>query len=153
MAQHVTDRDSLLKALAPLRDGLFLGTDLVYDEASHTMTLSLTCPDTAAAGGGGRGFFLRPGKNSYRRHAIQVRHIVSYKQYLVASLEEVYVLDRAEVGRGGQELAFYFRPGDRAVMDVDQIDVRVEDVGRATAPSRKPGVVNPLLAKEKARRR
>jgi hypothetical protein len=152
MAHHVTDRDSLLKAIAPLRDGLFLGTELAYDEKSRTLTLSLTCPDGAAAGGG-RGFFLRPGKNSYRRHAIQVRRIVSYKQYLAAGPDEVYVLDRAEVGRGGQELAFYFRPGDRAVMDVEQIDVRVEDAGRATAPPRKPGVVNPLLAKEKARRR
>src|SRR5687768_15771057 len=92
MAQHVTDRDSLLKALAPLRDGLFFGTDLVYDEQSRTMTLTLTCPDTASAGGGGHGFFLRPGKNSYRRHAIQVRRIVSYKQSLVADPGEVYVL-------------------------------------------------------------
>jgi hypothetical protein len=38
-------------------------------------------------------------------------------------------------------------------MDVEQIDVTVEDAGRATAPPRKPQIVNPIVAKEKARRR
>ena len=150
MATHVTDRDSFLKALAPLRDSLFAGTDLVHDAAARTMTLTITCEDHSS--GGGRGFIQRMGRTKHRRVVIHVRHIVSYKQYLATGPSDVYVLDRAEVGRGGQELAFYFRPGDRAVMDVEQIDVRVEDAGRATSLPRRPAIINPVIAKEKARR-
>lgn len=152
MATHLTDRDSLLKAFAPLRDALFLGTDLVHDPGGRTMTLTLTCEDPGSSGKG-RGFLLRSGKKRFRRVVIQARRIVSYKQYLATGPGDVYVLDRVEVGRGGQELAFYFRPGDRAVMDVEEIDVRVEDAGYASSMPRRPAAVNPILAKEKARTR
>lgn len=150
MATPVTDRDSFLKALAPLRDALFVGTDLVHDAAAGTMSLTVTCEDRAS--GGGRGFLRRAGWKKHRRVVIHVRHIVSYKQYLTTGPSDIYVLDRAEVGRGGQELAFYFRPGDRAVMDVGQIDVRVEDAGHATSLPRRPDIINPVIAREKARR-
>jgi len=56
----------------------------------------------------------------------------------------VYVVDRGEVGRGGEELALYFRPGDRAVMDVARIDGALTDAGKATSMPRKPVVMNPL---------
>jgi len=146
---QITDRDSFLKAMAPLREATFTGADLVYDEEAREMTLALTREDRATGRQG-----LLPGrrKNSWLRTVIHVRRIVSYRQSLASGPDEVYVLDRAEVGRGGQEVAFYFRPGDRAVMDVEHIEARVEDAGRATAPPRKPVIVNPVVAKEKARR-
>ena len=149
MKHHIADRDSFLKALAPLREAVFSGRDLVYSSEAGSLSFTLTREDPASRPG-----FL-PGRRrpAWLQTVIHVRRIVSYKQYLAAGPDEVYVLDRGEVGRGGSELAFYFRPGDRAVMDVEQIDVTVEDAGRATAPPRKPQIVNPIVAKEKARRR
>src|SRR3989442_14719953 len=80
---------------------------------------------------------------------MMVRRITSYKQSLAGAPDDVYVFDRAEVGRAGQELAFFFRPGDRAVMDVESIDGFVEDAGRATAAPRAPVIQNPILKEEK----
>ncbi len=145
MKQQFSDRASFLKMLSALRDATFFGRDLVFDEGTGTMTLTVTRTDTAGGGGG----FPWGRKPSYLRTAITVRNILSYKQYLTAGQDDVYVLDRAEVGRAGRELAFYFRPGDRAVMDVAQIEGRVEDTGKATSAPRKPVIVNPLLSKER----
>ncbi|MGH9869149.1 MAG: hypothetical protein ACREAA_13420 [Candidatus Polarisedimenticolia bacterium] len=149
MKQQISDRDSFLKAMAPLREATFTGADLAYDEKAREMTFTLTREDPSTR----RQSFL-PGlrRNSWLRTVIHVRHIVSYRQSLASGQDEVYVLDRAEVGRGGQELAFYFRPGDRAVMDVENIEAWVEDAGRATAPP-KAVIVNPIVAKDKAGRR
>jgi hypothetical protein len=80
---------------------------------------------------------------------VTVRHITGYRQYLAGETDDVFIIDRVEVGRGGQELAFYFRPGDRAVIDVDQIGGTVVDVGKATSAPRRPAIRNPLHTEEK----
>src|SRR5688572_4094441 len=147
MKQQVSDRDSFLKAMAPLREGTFTGADLAYDENAREMTLTLTREDSSARR---QGFLPGRRRNVWLRTVIHVSRIVSYKQSLASGPDEVYVLDRAEVGRGGQELAFYFRPGDRAVMDVEHIEAWVEDAGRATAPPRAV-IVNPIVAKDAAK--
>lgn len=139
--ERAGDREAFLKVMAPLSSGTFAGTDLVYDEASRTMTLTLTHPEQA-----GRSLF---GRRRHPRIRISVSKIASYKQYLTGRVEEAYVLDRAEVGRGGEELCFYFRPGDRAVMDVSRIDVSVVETGEQAVPHRPPAVVNPLLHQDR----
>jgi len=146
MRQNFSDRASFLKATVPLRNASFYGTDLVYDKAAGTLTFALTRVDASQGGAGG---FLGSRKASYIRSGVTVRHITSYTQSLAGQPEDVYVFDRAEVGRGGQELAFFFRPGDRAVMDVEQIDGFVEDEGRATSAPRQPVIENPLMKEER----
>lgn len=146
MKQDFSDRASFLKTISSLKEATFLGTDLAHDQAARTFTLTLTRADVSSSQKGG---FFGARKPAYLKTVVTVRRVASYKQYLINGPEEVYVLDRAEVGRGGQELAFYFRPGDRAVMDVDQIDGMVEDAGRATAPPRKPATVNPIVKQER----
>ncbi|HKY32347.1 MAG TPA: hypothetical protein VJV23_07425 [Candidatus Polarisedimenticolia bacterium] len=140
-----SDRASLLKAIAPLRDATFLGRELVHDAASRSVTLTLTRPDAAGRRPGG--FFAGARRPSYLRTVVRIRRVVSYKQYLTAGPEDVYVLDRAEVERNGTEIALYFRPGDRAVMDVEGIEGMVEDAGKATSAPRRPPGVNPLAGK------
>lgn len=149
MKHQFSDAASFLHAAAVLRGSTFQSDDLSWDEAAHTMTLTVTRPENP--GQSGSRFFRR--KEAYLKTAVTVRHITGYRQSLAGAAGDVYIVDRAEVGRGGHEIAFFFRPGDRAVMDVEQIDVTVEDAGRATAPPRKPQIVNPIVAKEKARLR
>jgi len=144
MKQEFSDRASFLKAMTPLRDASFYGSELVHDKASGTFTLTLTRADASRGGG-----FLSSRKTFYIKTLVTVRRITSYTQYLVGPAEDVYVLDRAEVGRGGLELSFYFRPGDRAVMDVEHIEGVVEDTGRVTSAPRQPVIQNPLLKEEK----
>ena len=139
--QTTADRESFLKVMAPLAGGTFKGTELSYDETSRTMTLALTHPVEA-----GRSLL---GRRRHPRVRITVFGITSYKQSLTGDAESVYVLDRAEVGRGGQELCFYFRPGDRAVMDVSHIEVSVAETGELASPHKPPAVVNPLLHEER----
>ena len=146
MKQDFSDRATFLKAMTPMREATFYGHDIVYDEASRTMTFTLTRADQSRGGAGG---FMAARKQIYIKTLITVRRISSYKQYLAGQPDDVYVFDRAEVGRGGQELAFYFRPGDRAVMDVEQIDGFIEDSGRVTAAPRSPTIQNPILKEEK----
>ncbi|HET9482111.1 MAG TPA: hypothetical protein VFP98_10175 [Candidatus Polarisedimenticolia bacterium] len=145
MKQDFSDRASFLKATAQLRDATFLGNDLSYDEAARTMTLTVT----RDASQGGAGGFLGTRKRSWLRTVITIRRIEAYKQYLAGEPDDVYVLDRTEVGRDGREVAFYFRPGDRAVMDVGAIEGSVEDSGRATSAPRKPVILNPLVKEER----
>ena len=146
MKQQFSDRASFLKTLSTLRDATFFGRDLVFDESTGSMTLTVTRTDTVGRPGGFLGGGRRP---SYLRTSVIVRNILSYKQSLTAGEGDVYVLDRAEVGRAGSELAFYFRPGDRAVMDIAQIEGHVEDIGKATSAPKKPVIMNPLLKKER----
>jgi hypothetical protein len=142
MNNAFSDRATFLAALAPLSGALFTGGDLSYDAAARTMTLTLT---HQGGGGAGAGLFGRKGLQTSR---VTVHRIESYKQSLTGAEHEGYVLDRAEVSRGGRELAFYFRPGDRAVMDVAAIDGTVEALGAAaSAPRRQPNV-NPLMKEE-----
>ncbi len=133
-----------MKAAVVLREANFVGSDLGYDKAAGTMRLALTRVDASTSRG-----LLGARRAAWLRTVLTVRHIKQYKQSLAGATDDVYVFDRAEVGRGGQELAIYFRPGDRAVMDVEQIDGTIEDAGKATAPSRKPVTTNPLAAQEK----
>jgi len=137
-----SDRASFLKALAGLAEGTFLGSDLVYDKASQRMTLTVTHQE--GGGAGQRGGFFGGRKPTYLKTVVTVNHITRYKQSLTEGIQDVYVLDRAEVGRGGLELSLYFRPGDHAVMDVERIDGSVEDTGRVTHAPKKPVVKNPL---------
>jgi len=148
MKQDFSDRASFLKAAHALKDATFYGRDLVYDEESRTMTLTVTRVDPSTSGMGGGGFFGAR-KPAYLKSVVTVRHIATYRQSLTDGDDDVYVVDRAEVGRGGEELAFYFRPGDRAVMDVERIDGVIVDAGKATSMPRKPVVMNPLLKKER----
>ena len=83
------------------------------------------------------------------RVVIAVRGAGNYRQSLTAGPDAVYVLDRAEVGRGGREIAFYFRPGDRAVMDVERIDGEVRHTGEPVTAHRRPDVVNPLATSKR----
>ena len=145
MKQQFSDRTSFLKAVGVLREATFLGSDLVHDKAAHTLVFTLTRAD----GSGGAGGFLGGRKTSYLKTIVTVKGISSYKQSLAGEVDDVYVFDRAEVGRSGQELAFYFRPGDRAVMDVDQITGSVEDAGKATSAPRRPTIVNPIVKEER----
>src|SRR4249920_3561401 len=132
MNNAFSDRATFLAALAPLSGALFTGGDLSYDAAARTMTLTLT---HQGGGGTGAGLF---GKKGLQTSRVTVHRIESYKQSLTGAEHEGYVLDRAEVSRGGRELAFYFRPGDRAV----------EALGAAaSAPRRQPNV-NPLKKEE-----
>lgn len=131
--------------MAALREATFHGHDLVHDEAAGTVTLTLTRPESPDQPGSR--FFRR--KASYVRTMVTVRHVTGYRQYLAGETDDVFILDRVEVGRGGQEIAFYFRPGDRVVMDVDQIAGKVEDVGKGTSAPRRPNIRNPLLAEER----
>ncbi len=126
-----SDPGSFLTALSPLREATFTGRDLVCDP-SGSVTLTLAAPDAPTR----RGVF--------RKVIVTVRGARNYRQSLTAGLDAVYVLDRAEIGRGGREIAFYFRPGDRAVMDVDGIDGSVRHTGEAVAPQDRPAIVNPL---------
>ena len=146
MKQDFSDRASFLKAMTGMKEATFYGRDLLYDELSRTLTLSITRVDRSR---GGAGAFLVSRRPSYIRTLVTVRRVTSYTQYLSGGPDDVYVLDRAEVGRSGQELSFFFRPGDRAVIDVEAIDGFVEDAGRATAAPRMPVIQNPLLKKEK----
>ena len=146
MKHEFSDRASFLKAMISMKEATFYGHDLVHDEAAGTLAFTLTRPDPTRGGAGG---FLASRKPSYIKTLITVRRITGYKKYLAGEADDVYVFDRAEVGRGGQELAFYFRPGDRAVMDVESIDGFVEDAGRATSAPRKPVIQNPILKEEK----
>ena len=135
-----------MKAVSCLRDATFMGHELVHDEPSHTVTLTLTRSDSAK----GSNFALFGGKKqTYLRTVIKIRSVVSYKQFLTAGPDEVYVFDRGEVERAGEELSFYFRPGDRAVMGVEQIDGSLEDVGKATAPPKSPIIENPILTQDR----
>ena len=120
-------------AFTALRDATFNGRDLVHDEAANTFTLTVTRPESQDHSGSL--FFRR--KPSCVRTSVTVRHITGYRQYLAGETDDVFIIDRVEVGRGGQELAFCFRPGDRAVMDVGQITGTVEDVGKATSAPRR----------------
>jgi len=146
MKQDFSDRASFLKALTALREAAFTGSDLIHHEPKRTVSLTLTRVDSSSSGIGG-GFFGRR-KPAYLKTVLTVRRVAAYKQSLALGPEDVYVLDRGEVGRGGQEIALYFRPGDRAVMDVEQIDGSVEDVGKATSAPQKPTVANPLATQE-----
>ncbi|HEY3175439.1 MAG TPA: hypothetical protein VGK94_06705 [Candidatus Polarisedimenticolia bacterium] len=146
MKQHFSDRASLLHAMTAVRDSTFHGLDLVHDEAAGTFTMTVTRPD--APDSPGSRFFRR--KASYIKTMVTVRHVTGFRQYLAGEKDDIFIVDRVEVGRGGQEVAFYFRPGDRCVMDVDQIAGSVEDVGKATAAPRRPAIRNPLVAEEKA---
>lgn len=146
MKQEFSDRASFLKAAVVLREATFYGTDLVHDERTHTLTLSLT---RAEPSGGSSGFFGGR-KSAWLRTVLTIRKVTGYKQSLALEQDDVYVFDRAEVGRGGAEIALYFRPGDRAVLDVEQIDGTLEDTGRATSVPKKPVIRNPL-AEEEAR--
>ena len=144
MKQQFSDAISFLHAVAALREATFQSTDLIWDEAVLTMKLTVTRPENP--GQSGSLFFRR--KAAYVRTMVTVRHITGYRQSLAGQAGDVYIVDRAEVGRGGHEIAFFFRPGDRSVMDVDHIAGTVEDVGRATAPPRVPVIRNPLLSQE-----
>ncbi len=145
MKQQFSDRASFLKAAGVLREATFFGRDLVHDKAAHTLVFTLTRAD----GSGGSGGFMGGRKTSYLKTVVTVKGITSYKQSLAGEIDDVFVFDRAEVGRAGQELAFYFRPGDRAVMDVEQITGSVEDAGKATSAPRRPVIVNPLVKEER----
>ena len=140
MRTQFKDRATFLEALAPLRNALFEGSDLAYDAAARTLTLTLT-----HSGQAGSGLFSRGG---LQRTRVTVRRIAAYKQSLTSDTRDAYILDRAEVGRGGQELAFYFRPGDRAVMDVEAIEGDVEVLGAAHSAPRPQPNVNPLMKQE-----
>jgi hypothetical protein len=146
MKQDFSDRATFLKAMTSLREATFYGRDLVHDEAARTLSFTLTRTDQSK---GGAGSFMASRKPAFIKTLVTVRHIGSYTQYLSGGADDVYVLDRAEVGRAGKELAFFFRPGDRAVMDVDSIEGFVEDAGRATSAPRKPVIQNPLLKQER----
>jgi hypothetical protein len=137
--QHIvffTDPGSFLAALSPLREATFHGRDLVCD-ASGVVTLTLASSETAAR---------RLGRQACQRVIVTVRGARNYRQSLTAGPDGVYVLDRAEIGRGGREIAFYFRPGDRAVMDVEAIDGSVRRTGEEVPPHERPAIVNPLAA-------
>lgn len=128
-----SDAASFQAALDPLKEATFEGRDLVCD-ASGTVTLALAVPE---------------GRRASTRVVITVRGAGNYRQSLTAGPDAVYVLDRAEIGRGGHEIAFYFRPGDRAVMDVERIDGEVRHTGEPVAPHRRPAVVNPLAPQKR----
>ncbi len=142
MQTHFSDRASFLAAVAPLREAIFAGVDLSYDPDARTMTLTLT--HTMDRSGAGRKLFA----SGLQRSCITVRGITTYRQYLTGLDRDGYILDRAEVGRGGQELAFYFRPGDRAVMDIASIQGHVELLGPARSAPRPQPNVNPLMKAE-----
>jgi hypothetical protein len=146
MKQDFSDRASFLKAMIPMREGTFHGRDLVYDEPTRTFTLTVTRVDQSKGGAGG---FMSSRKPAFIKTQITIKAVTSYKQFLTGDPDDVYVFDRAEVGRGGQEVAFFFRPGDRAVMDVETISGVIEDSGRATAAPRSPVIQNPILKEEK----
>ena len=133
-----------MHAAAVLREATFQSDDLVWDEVAATMRLTVTRPENPGRSGGL--FFRR--RAAYVRTAVTVRYIIGYRQSLAGEPGAVYIVDRAEVGRGGHEIMFFFRPGDRAVMDVDHIAGTVEDVGRVTAAPRMPVIRNPLLTQE-----
>ena len=133
-----------MHAVTALREATFQSADLIWDEATHTMTLTVTRPENPGRSGS---FFFRR-KQAHVRTTVTVRHITGYRQSLAGEVGDVYIVDRAEVGRGGHEIAFFFRPGDRSVMDVEHIAGTVEDVGRATAAPRLPVIRNPLLSQE-----
>jgi len=136
-----TDTGAILAALEPLYEGTFRGRDLEYDPARRSLKFTLTHPAPA-----GRGLF---GGRRHQRMAIHVGHITSYKQFLTGDEGSVYILDRAEIGRGGRELTFYFRPGDRAAMDVGRLEVSVEPTGELEPPHKVPPVVNPLASRDR----
>ncbi len=123
-----TDPETFLARLAPLREATFSGTDLHHDAARGTMSLRLR----------------RPAGRRAEHVVVTVRGVDNYRQSLTHGPGGVYILDRVEVGRGGREIAFYFRPGDRAVMDVDRIDGTLEGSGDAVSPHDRPVVLNPL---------
>jgi len=125
-----SDTVSFLEALAPLREATFEGTDLTWDAADGTMRLALSWAPSP--------------RGAAYRVIVTVRGAGNYRQSLTNGPASTYVLDRVECGRGGHELSFYFRPGDRAVMDVERIDGTVErTTGKAKRHSR-PAGVNPL---------
>src|SRR5678816_562404 len=90
MKQDFSDRATFLKAMTPMREATFYGHDVVYDEASHTMTLTLTRADQSRGGAGG---FMAARKQIYIKTLITVRRITSYKQYLAGESADVYVFD------------------------------------------------------------
>lgn len=145
MRQEFSDRSSLLHAMAAVREATFHGREIAHDEASRTVTLTVTRAENP--GQPGSRFFRK--RASFLRTAITVRHVTGYQLSLAGEPEDIYILDRVELGRGGQEIALYFRPGDRAVIDVDQITGSVEDVGKATSSPRRPVIRNPLAAEER----
>ena len=139
----------MMKAMALVRDATFHGQDLVFDESSRTLGLTVTRLESA--GGGTRGLFGGR-RGSYLKTHVSLRQVTACTRSLTGEEEDVYALDRTEVGRGGQEVTLYFRPGDRVVLDVGRIDGALEDIGRATAPPKRPVVMNPLLKKERESR-
>lgn len=132
-----SDAGSFLSAMSPLRECTFEGRDLACDPAGN-VTLALAVPDAARRG-------------SFTRTIVTVRGAGNYRQSLTAGPAAVYVLDRAEVGRGGREIAFYFRPGDRAVMDVERIEGSVRGTGERVPPHKRPAIANPLAPAARGR--
>lgn len=149
MKHRFTDRSSLVEAMAVMREATFLGRDLVFDEPAGVLELTVT---RLEAGGGPRGL-LGGRKGSWLLTRVSVHNVTACTRSLTGEEEDVYVLDRTEVGRGGQEITLFFRPGDRVLLAVDRIDGTVEDIGKATAPPKSPVVMNPLLKKERESRR
>jgi len=129
-----SDPGSFQTALSPLREATFTGRDLVCDP-SGCMTLTLAVPAVPPR---------RLARRVFHKVVVTVRGARNYRQSLTAGPDAVYVLDRTEVGRGGHEIAFYFRPGDRAVMDVDGVVGSVRHTGEAVAPQVRPAIRNPL---------
>lgn len=148
MKRDFSDLASFLKATSVLREATFVGVDLTHDESTRSVRLAVTRPDDSTARGRAGGF-LSGRRPAYLRTELVIRQTVTYRQSLAHGPDEVYVFDRAEVGRGGSEISLYFRPGDRAIMDVEKIDGSVEDAGRATSAPRKPVIVNPILKQER----
>ena len=144
MKEHFSDATSFLQAAVVLREATFQSTDLLWDEPARTMTLTVPRPSNPGKPGG---FFFRR-KAAYVRTTVTIHQITEYRQSLAGEPGDVYIVDRAEVGRGGHEIAFFFRPGDRAVMDIEKIAGVIEDVGPAAAPPRRPVIRNPLLTQE-----
>ena len=129
------DAASFQAAVLPLREATFNGQDLSCDPSGN-VTLALSVP-AAAAGG-------LTGRRAFARVVVTVCGGFNYRQSLIAGPNAVYILDRAEIGRGGHEIAFYFRPGDRAVMDVERIEGSVRHTGERVAPQTRPTIANPL---------
>lgn len=145
MRETFSDGTTFLKLARQIRGGLFAGPDLAFDKAAGTLRLRVTCPENEQAGGLRS---LLPRRPSWRIRVLEMTGVLRYRQSLTGGLEEVYAVDRCEVERSGTEITLYFRPGDRAVIEVDAIHGTLTDSGRATAIPKKPRTHNPLLAEE-----